>query len=55
LSVNFPRWRFNVRASNTEPLIRLNVEASGDKMLLDEKTKQLKNWIVAQGGTPADH
>ena len=55
LSVNFPRWRFNVRASNTEPLIRLNVEASGDKMLLDEKTKQLENWIVAQGGTPADH
>ena len=55
LSVNFPRWRFNVRASNTEPLIRLNVEASGDKTLLDEKTKQLENWIVAQGGTPADH
>ncbi|MGD4317721.1 hypothetical protein QT621_24885, partial [Xanthomonas citri pv. citri] len=47
LSVNFPRWRFNVRASNTEPLIRLNVEASGDKTLLDEKTKQL---LMQAGG-----
>ena len=55
LSVNFPNWRFNVRASNTEPLIRLNVEASGDKKLLDEKTKLLEAWLVAQGGTPADH
>lgn len=55
LSVNFPNWRFNVRASNTEPLIRLNVEASGDKTLLDEKTKLIEDWIVAQGGTPADH
>lgn len=55
LSVNFPNWRFNVRASNTEPLIRLNVEASGNKKLLDEKTKLLEAWIMAQGGTPADH
>lgn len=55
LSVNFPNWRFNVRASNTEPLIRLNVEAKGDKQLLAEKTEQLQHWIIAQGGYLADH
>ena len=27
LSVEHPKWRFNVRTSNTEPLLRLNVEA----------------------------
>lgn len=55
LSVNFPNWRFNVRASNTEPLIRLNVETKGDETLLHDKTQTLQNWIIAQGGTPADH
>lgn len=55
LSVNFPNWRFNVRASNTEPLIRLNVEAKGNKALLDSKTQALQDWIIAQGGSPADH
>lgn len=55
LSVNFPNWRFNVRASNTEPLIRLNVEAKGDETLLQQKTQSLQGWIIAQGGTPADH
>ena len=55
LSVNFPNWRFNVRASNTEPLIRLNVETKGDKALLDKKTTALQNWIIAQGGSAADH
>ena len=55
LSVNFPNWRFNVRASNTEPLIRLNVEAKGDAALLASKTQALCGWIVAQGGHPADH
>lgn len=55
LSVNFPNWRFNVRASNTEPLIRLNVEAKGDKALLDSKTQALQDWIINQGGHPADH
>lgn len=55
LSVNFPNWRFNVRASNTEPLIRLNIESKGDKQLLLEKTEQLQDWIIAQGGYFADH
>ena len=55
LSVNFPNWRFNVRASNTEPLIRLNVEAKGDHTLLAAKSQALQDWIIAQGGQPADH
>lgn len=41
LSVEFPKWRFNLRLSNTEPVIRLNVETRGDKALLREKTDEL--------------
>ncbi len=50
LSVEFPDWRFNLRASNTEPVIRLNVETRGDRDLLQEKTKELLQEI---GGEPA--
>ena len=45
LSMEFPEWRFNLRASNTEPVIRLNVETRGDKKLLEEKTKELLREI----------
>ncbi|MFZ4507843.1 MAG: phosphomannomutase [Fimbriimonas sp.] len=41
LSVEFPTWRFNLRGSNTEPLIRLNVETRGDAGLMREKTEEL--------------
>jgi phosphomannomutase len=41
LSVEFDTWRFNVRASNTEPLVRLNVETRGDEALMRAKTKEL--------------
>ncbi len=41
LSVEFPSWRFNLRPSNTEPVIRLNVEARLDAALLEEKTKEV--------------
>ncbi|MEP7311056.1 MAG: phosphomannomutase [Pseudomonadota bacterium] len=41
LSVEFEQWRFNVRASNTEPLVRLNVESRGDEALMQEKTAEL--------------
>ncbi len=34
-------WRFNLRISNTEPIIRLNVESRGDKKLMEKKTKEL--------------
>ncbi len=42
LSMEFPDWRFNLRASNTEPLLRLNIETRGDLELLKEKTAELK-------------
>jgi len=41
VGMDFPQWRFNLRMSNTEPLIRLNVETRGDRELLDEKTREL--------------
>lgn len=40
ISVDYPDWRFSIRSSNTEPLLRLNVEAR-DKDVLNEKTKAL--------------
>jgi phosphomannomutase len=41
LSLEFPSWRFNVRPSNTEPVIRLNVESRGDEALMHEKTREV--------------
>lgn len=41
LSVEFDNWRFNLRKSNTEPVIRLNVEARHDTSLMQAKTKEL--------------
>lgn len=41
LSVEFPTWRFNLRGSNTEPVIRLNIETRGDTRLLKERTEEL--------------
>lgn len=45
LSVSFADWRFNLRASNTEPVIRLNVESRGDVDLMHEKTQLLVSMI----------
>ncbi|HID69786.1 MAG TPA: phosphomannomutase [Desulfobacterales bacterium] len=47
LSVSFTDFRFNVRKSNTEPLLRLNVESRADPYLLQEKTEELLNIINA--------
>ncbi len=41
LSVEFDNWRFNLRKSNTEPVIRLNVETRQDEKLCQEKTAEL--------------
>ncbi|MDX9754068.1 MAG: phosphomannomutase, partial [bacterium] len=41
ISMNFGAWRFNLRKSNTEPIIRLNVESQGDLALLHEKTQEI--------------
>ncbi len=41
LSMEFPEWRFNLRSSNTEPVVRLNVESRGNVNLLREKTDEI--------------
>ncbi len=46
LSIAFPEFRFNIRKSNTEPLLRLNVESRGDAELLQEKTVELLRYIM---------
>ena len=43
-------WRFNLRESNTEPLLRLNVETVGDEGLLVEKTVQISEKLESIGG-----
>ncbi|MBV8062561.1 MAG: phosphomannomutase [Nevskia sp.] len=45
LSVEFPDWRFNLRGSNTEPVLRLNVESRGDTALMQAKTRELLDLI----------
>jgi phosphomannomutase len=41
VSLEFPEWRFNLRSSNTEPLVRLNVESRGNEALMREKTSEI--------------
>lgn len=41
ISIEYPDWRFNLRSSNTEPVVRLNLETRGDKKLMAEKTEEI--------------
>jgi phosphomannomutase len=45
LSMEFPEWRFNLRPSNTEPVLRLNLEARGNRNLVMEKTEEILSLI----------
>ena len=45
----FNDWRFNIRMSNTEPVVRLNVESRGDTALLKQKTSEVLNVMEATG------
>jgi phosphomannomutase len=45
LSMEFEAWRFNLRGSNTEPLVRLNVESRGSEALMREKTAEVLGLI----------
>jgi phosphomannomutase/phosphomannomutase/phosphoglucomutase len=45
ISLEFEDWRFNLRASNTEPVIRLNVETRGNAELLEDRVGQLSELI----------
>ncbi|MEF8794640.1 phosphomannomutase CpsG [Thiohalorhabdus sp.] len=49
VSVELAEWRFNLRPSNTEPLLRLNVETRGDSRLLADRVAALKKAIEANG------
>ncbi len=55
LSFEFKDWRFNLRSSNTEPLLRLNVEARGSMSLMRAKTDELLGLLKSQGAVAADH
>jgi len=54
VSFEFSDWRFNLRSSNTEPLIRLNVEARGSVELMRAKTQEVLELLKAQGAVAAD-
>jgi phosphomannomutase len=45
LSMEFAEWRFNLRGSNTEPLVRLNVESRGSEPLMRDKTAEVLKLI----------
>jgi len=45
VTMEFNNWRFNLRPSNTEPVIRLNIEVRWDKGLLAEKTSEILGLI----------
>jgi phosphomannomutase / phosphoglucomutase len=47
VSAEFEQWRFNLRSSNTEPLLRLNVETRGDAALLEQRTIEISNLLKA--------
>ncbi len=45
ISLSFKEWRFNLRLSNTEPLVRLNVESRNDPTLMRVKTAELMELL----------
>ncbi len=49
VSLEFERWRCNVRSSNTEPVVRLNVESRGDEALMREKTQEMLDFLCREG------
>ncbi|MBM4232308.1 MAG: phosphomannomutase [Gammaproteobacteria bacterium] len=55
LSMEFAEWRLNLRSSNTEPLIRLNVESRGSRELMQAKTDEVLGLLRRLGAEEADH
>ena len=47
ISADFGNWRFNLRSSNTEPLLRLNVESRGDTALMQARTDEISALLSA--------
>lgn len=50
ISLDFGNWRVNIRKSNTEPVLRLNMESRGDRGLLREKVLEFSGLIESAGG-----
>lgn len=50
VNIEFENWRFNLRMSNTEPLLRLNVETRADRALLKNKTEEILLLLKERGG-----
>ena len=50
LSMEFADWRFNLRASNTEPLLRLNVESRGDRDLVGQRVAEIERLLSPMPG-----
>ncbi|HCL8644877.1 TPA: O9 family phosphomannomutase RfbK2, partial [Escherichia coli] len=48
ISIEYPEWRFNLRTSNTEPVVRLNVESRADVALMNEKTTELLHLLSGE-------
>ncbi|EJR0948778.1 phosphomannomutase [Vibrio alginolyticus] len=47
ISMEFDEWRFNLRSSHTEPVVRLNVESKSDIAIVEEKTAQILKLLEA--------
>ena len=45
LSADFGEWRFNLRSSNTEPLVRLNIESRGNPGLVEERLGEISAML----------
>jgi phosphomannomutase len=53
--MEFAEWRLNLRSSNTEPLIRLNVESRGSENLMREKTAEILKCLRDLGAEAPAH
>lgn len=47
LSLEFGEWRMNIRASNTEPLLRLNIESRDDAPMIGRRLAEIEALIAA--------
>lgn len=45
ISTYFGEWRYNLRCSNTEPLVRLNVEARGNPRLVEDRVGEIADVL----------
>jgi phosphomannomutase/phosphomannomutase/phosphoglucomutase len=52
ISIELDKWRFNLRMSNTEPVVRLNVESRGDQRLMQARTEELLRALAELGAVP---